>query len=209
MQEFFDSVYVFFYNTVQRWNEWLISLEDDEKQLVTTEKGSLNDRLFKGPHAPIQEFQGDGFEFNLGDKKAQLTNNSSADIWINDFGALDIDAFNLIRLEQTLPDLKFLKKRYYKIAKQIHPDRATNTIKSNEKMILLNNAYENITRHLYEDVNEQITLFQAVFNTVIQKIEANQNQVQVNIPDTSSFIVLYLVGVAVGSVVVLKKFSKK
>ncbi len=76
-------------------------------------------------------------------------------------------------------------------------------------MILLNNAYESITGHLYEDVNEQITLFQAVFNTVIQKIEANQNQVQANVPDTSSFIVLYLVGVAVGSVVVLKKFSKK
>ena len=39
MQSFFDSVYDFFYTTIQQWNKWLILLQrnDPDAQLVTTE----------------------------------------------------------------------------------------------------------------------------------------------------------------------------
>lgn len=206
MQAFFNSVYQFFYGTIQRWNDFLISLEDDEKQLVPSDY-VFPSRNQGGVHAPIKVFQEDGFQYNLGDKKVQFTGNENADKWISDFAILNIDVFHLIQSEQTLPDLQFVKKRYHLLAKQFHPDKNKQT-NSQDTILHLNNAYQTISEHLYEDALEQVNLFQSVFEIVLTNVQSQQMQIQPNV-STTPYIVLYLVGVAIGSIIVLKKYSKR
>ena len=211
MQAFFNSAYQFFYGTFQRWNDFLMSLDRDEKQVAPSDY--VFPRRDAGVHAPFTVFQEDGFQYNLGDKKIQFTGNESADIWIQDFAILNIDIFHLIRNEQTLPDLQFVKRRYHLLAKQFHPDKSKQT-NSQESTILLNNAYQSISEHLYEEVSEQANLFHSVFNTVLAKAQAQVEQAQTraninNTSNTAPFIVLYLVGAGVGMVLVLKNFTKK
>jgi len=88
-------------------------------------------------HAPTKEFKEVGFQYNLDGKKPQYTDNASANTWIDDFAVLNIDVFNLIKKEHTLPDLHFIKRRYYQTALKNHPDKGGN---SHEAMNI-NRAY--------------------------------------------------------------------
>ena len=54
-------------------------------------------------------------------------------------------------------------------------------------------------------MSEQVNLFQSVFNTVLHQAQSQQTSHK----NTTPYIVLYLVGVALGSVLVLKKYSKR
>ena len=96
-------------------------------------------------------------------------------------------------------------KRYLLIQKQVHPDTPTG---STELSTQVNVAKETLDR-LYEDPIQQITLFQTVFS-VIQK-ESIPKTVVTNHPHqgTAPYIILYLVGAGLGTILVLRWANKK
>ena len=93
--------------------------------------------------------------------------------------------------EQTLPDLQFVKKRYHLLAKQFHPDKNKQT-NSQDTILHLNNAYQTISEHLYEEIREQVNLFQSVFNTVLARAQRLKHQRQVFLGVSLPFLALTL-----------------
>lgn len=192
-----------FKGAVQRWNAFLRYLQgqvlDEEKQLVPLDVAQEFPSLF--PHAPFQSYDEVTFPYNLPGKPPYRTLNDEADAWLSDFAQLHIDAYNMIVRDQTLPDAKFLQKRYLAILKSAHPDRGG----TNAEATRVNLAKESLDR-FYADPHDQVTLFQAVFNH-----SAKQPTVQVpprtlsRTTPTAPYVVLYLVGAGVGLVIVLMK----
>ncbi len=196
--------WILFKGAVQRWNAFLRYLQgqvlDEEKQLVPSDVAQEFPSLF--PHAPFQSYDEVTFPYNLPKGKPYVrTLNDEADAWLSDFAQLHIDASNMIVHDQTLPDAKFLQKRYLSILKSAHPDRGG----TNAEATRVNLAKESLDR-LYADPHDQVTLFQAVFTH-----SAKQPTVQVSsrsptvVGRTAPYVVLYLVGAGFGLVIVLMK----
>lgn len=198
-----SSWWAFFTGSVQRWNAYLRYLQgtylDEEKQLVPSD---FEHAASLPPHAPFKSYDESNFPYNLVDKKhLKKTGNEEVDAWISDFAQLDIDVYTMVSREQTLPDPAFLKKRYFLIQKQVHPDKEGST----EQSIRVNLAKESLDQ-LYDHVHDQITLFQTIFNSLPQQVRVQQQQKKVN---TAPLIILYLVGVGAGVVLVLSRNKKK
>ena len=122
---------------------------------------------------------------------------------------MNVDVFNLIRTNHTLPDETFLKKRFVNVLKSIHPDKKGQSTTTQTARV--NVARDRLLNEFYQDDYKQITLFHAVLNTVLQG--ATQTPQSLMQPATqhgsSPFIVLFLVGSFVGFAVVFSLNKKK
>lgn len=214
-KKIWDNFWTLFYGSVDRWNHWITQLEMEvdakEHQIVPSEVANRFQPL--PPHAPIKQYEESTFPFNLNDKGTISTGDVQTDAWIHDFAQLNIDIFNLIRKDQTLPDFKFTQKRYLKIIKEVHPDKNQNRDYVSQA-ISLNAAKESID-HLYMNVNEQIHLFQNVFDTNM-KLALDQEETpqqgegkqSVSGSGFTPFVILFLTGASAGYFIVKKKISK-
>jgi hypothetical protein len=190
----------FFYGLIERWDQWLLSLEGPgpRRALVTEQEAKEFKQL--PPRAPMKSFEEDTFEYNLKGLPVQGTQSETVNVWIRDFATLKIDVFRLIKKEQTLPDATFLQKRYLRLLKQNHPDKGGRL----NVVIDLNTAKERLN-HLYASVQEQIMLFEAVFAEPFVDTPAKPRTSQSN---ASAYVLLYLVGAGIGTVLVLSRLRK-
>jgi len=206
---FNSKVWTIVYAPIEIFTNYWAGLEYkqklDESQLVPTSGVPKNH--FMVPHAPLQFFDETNFPFNLQpEQKLEYTANSEADQYIDDFALFGIDIFKMIRTNHTLPDEGFVKKRYINKIRVAHPDKKTGV---NSESILLNVARGRLSDTLYTDANEQINLFHAVLNTVLQ--DAAQEPLSLVQPATqngsSPFLILFLAGSLAGciAIFILKK----
>jgi len=207
-----QDVWGFFYGTIERWNNYITELEAkqfaQDHPLVPVTVASQYPRL--PPHAPIQTYTELNFPYNLApEEKVRLYGDQEVDGWIQDFERLNINIGKMIRTEHTLPDQKFLKKRYLKVLKEIHPDKPMG---SNMDAIELNGAREVLER-LYERPNEQIHLFHTILDAALEETKNHAEFAALNPVteknSTSSYVVLWLVGAGLGMVYVLREKGKK
>lgn len=201
----------FFYGLIERWNNWIAYLEYEsdrkEKALITLEGNEKIPKVL--PHLVFKSYQESNFPYNLNGAKIKETGNSEVDLWIKDFALLNIDIYEMIKKEHTLPDATFLKKRYLLIQKQVHPDRSKGTPTGSTQLSTEVNVAKETLDRLYEDPIQQITLFQTVFS-VIQK-EPTPIVATTNHPhqSTAPYIILYLVGAGIGTILVLRWSKEK
>lgn len=220
----------FFERWVNKWNDYLVYLDElaaKEKVLVPVEDIARRPRT--EPHLVFQPYDESDFPYNLNGNPIVETGTPEVDLWIKDFARLNIDIFEMIVKAQTLPDASFLKKRYFRIQRQVHPDLGGSTELSTE----VNVAKESLD-HLYQDPYKQITLFQTIFQYVRQreddlideendeidnddedlqqpskKPKKKKRRVSTETSGTASYIILYLVGAGLGSLLVLRWAKKK
>ena len=221
---FNEYLWTLFQGTVQAWNDWLVWLETQadrktqERALVPTEEGAYP-FLPIAPHAPFREYQEATFPFNLpANSTLILTEDKDADEWIRHFATFQIDIYNMILRDNTLPDPIFLRKRYLILQRKVHPDRGGTNDESKE----VNVAKDELDK-LYEDSHEQINLFQAVFTSYDQRQDqqskkrklADSTSVTSSSNTTSGtessapYIVLFLVGASAGWIVVFRRHKVK
>jgi len=62
-------------------------------------------------------------------------------------------ALDLLEIDETVLDLKYLKKKYHELALKSHPDKNGNTEQSKQKFQTLNEAYDFLRREIEEDCN--------------------------------------------------------
>ena len=62
-------------------------------------------------------------------------------------------ASRILELDESMLNLKYLKKKYHELALKNHPDKNGNTSQSKEKFQQLNEAYEFLSQELEEDNN--------------------------------------------------------
>jgi len=223
--KFNEYLWTLFQGTVQAWNDWLVWLETQadrktqERALVPTEEGAYPYFPIP-PHAPFRKYEEDTFPFNLpANSTLTLTEDKDADEWIRQFATFQIDIYNMILRDHTLPDPVFLRKRYLILQRKVHPDRGGTNDESKE----VNVAKDELDK-LYEDSHEQINLFQAVFTSYDQRQDQQQSKKR-KLADSTSvtsssnttsstessapYIVLFLVGASAGWIVVFRRHKAK
>src|SRR4051794_31903373 len=206
-----DVVWQIFYGTIERWNRWIEYQENLQKaeEFAVVPVSVSNQYPSPVPHAPIKTYTEADFAYNL-DNPAQtkLTGDAQADVFVKEFALLKIDIFRLIRQEQTLPDSKFIKKRYLLRQKEVHPDRVSNGQGPSTESIQLNGAKAGLD-HLYSHAGEQIHLFQTVVNKAFEEAKNPPPILSDQPASTTTYMVLWLVGAAAGYVLVLAKGKER
>jgi len=193
-----DVVWQFFYGTIDRWNKWLEYQEHLQaaQEFAVVPVSVSNHYPSPVPHAPIKTYNEADFAYNLADPaQVKFTGDAQADVFVKEFALLKIDIFKLIRQEQTLPDSKFIKKRYLLRMKEVHPDRTRGT---SMESIQLNGAKAGLD-HLYSHPGEQIHLFQSVLNKAFEEAKSpkpilSDSAILKEPGTTTTYMVLWLVG---------------
>lgn len=224
LRETFNQLYQFFVGTIERWNQWILHLEQEadakEKQLVYTSPNGKNIFSSTVPHAPIKTYDELTFPYNLSSSQIpHFTGHQQVDHYIQSFAHLEIDIFTMIQETQTLPDQTFIQKRFRNIQRESHPDRKGG---STGRATDVNVAKDEID-HLYNTISEQVALFQGVMNDVIDDLKhdsfSGQNTKQTVLTtnkgsitsnnNNGPYVILFCVGAFIGTIVVLKQSKKK
>lgn len=215
LSEWYVKAYEYLRQGVQSWSEYIERLELSQKaresQLVPFQELSGEMKKEK-PHANIKVFSEENFLYNLNGQTPYFTENKQVNQWIRNFARLNIDIFRLVRYEHTLPDDKFLTRRYFALLKQYHPDKNMN---GHKETVDLNVGQVEI-EELYDDRDDQILLFQTILDQAFVEEEKKNAPIgsanPILVPGaghgSAPYILLFLVGASVGFVYVKIKSKK-
>jgi hypothetical protein len=223
---FNNYFYTFFRGTINMWNDWIVYLQEDpDAKALVPQDGSRSGHRFIPipPEAPIRNYTESTFPYNLellSENQLMRTGNQAVDEYIYGFAVLRIDIVRMILEDHALPDEKFVHKRYLNVQKEVHPDRGGTNEESKDV-----NVARGFLEKLYEDVQEQIELFQTVFTVQMEQQEEKNTETQpaataVEVDaaaaavhearrNTAAYVILYLAGVGLGSIIVWKRATRK